>query len=333
LCVLGGMKPFTGILGSAFILSCGTRATVPPTPPLGLDWAMQIPVDNLPTQARIDLGRRLFFDPLLSADQTLSCSSCHRPDYAFADSATVSRGVHARPGKRNAPSLMNVGYMTALAWDGRNATLEEQVLRPFRDSLELALGLPELERRLNTDPAYRQQFRKAFKRNPNAEDIAHALASYVRTLRSGNSDFDRYRNGDGTTIKAVAVKGLRLFNGKAGCSLCHIGPLLSDGRFHNTGNGVRSRDPGRHNVTGVSTDLHAFRTASLRDVALTAPYMHDGGLRTLEEVIEFYDRGGLPNAGLDQDLRPLGLTTDEKHALVVFLRSLTGTAMIARRSP
>ena len=311
---------------------CSGRVPGPEPPPLGLDWAMQAPADNLPARSTIELGRRLFFDPLLSADGKVSCSTCHRPDRAFSDSAAVSRGVHGRPGTRNAPPLANAGYRTTLSWDGRNETLEQQVLRPFQDSLELGLTVDQLEHRLASSAAYRHHFQRVFGRDPRHDDVGRALASFVRSLRSGDSQFDRYRNGDSTALSVAALEGLRLFNGKARCALCHIGPLFSDGRFHNTGNGVRSGDLGRFRVTGDPADRHAFRTATLRDVAQTAPYMHDGGVATLEDVIEFYDRGGIANAQLDRELVPLRLTVQEKHALTAFLRSLTGAAMIAERS-
>jgi cytochrome c peroxidase len=301
-----------------------SRLTLPV--PLGLDIVAPVPDDNPVTSARVALGLELFFDPILSADSTISCSSCHQPQRYFTTGRRVSVGVYGRVGRRNVPTLVNVAYSHAFFWDGRVAELEEQVLRPIQDPLEMDLELDELAMRLSARPDYRQAFRSAF---PDGRieraNIARALASYLRTIRSGNSRFDRYLAGDTSALWPQARRGLRLFFRRAGCGGCHVGPLLTDQRFHNTGVSWGSPDRGRYEVTGREEDRGAFKPPTLRNVAHTAPYMHDGSIATLEEVIEFYDRGGTPNPRQDFRIRPLGLTDDEKSDLLAFLRSLTGS--------
>lgn len=298
--------------------------------PLGQDLFAPVPDDNPLTRERVALGARLFVDPLLSVDRSVSCSSCHRPAHAFSDSIPFSRGAHGRAGKRNAPSILNVVYRSSFFWDGRANSLEEQVLQPIQDSLEMDLSLAELETRVRASASYSRAFRRAFGEDVSAQNIARALSSYLRTLRSGNAAIDGFKNGDTTALSPVARRGIDLFVGKAHCAACHLGPNLSDGDFHSTGVAFRGdtlRDPGRFAVTGRAEDRGLFKTPSLRNVAVTAPYMHDGSVRTLEEVVEFYDAGGRRNPNLDPLVRPIHLAPDEKRALVEFLRGLTGTAV------
>jgi cytochrome c peroxidase len=295
-------------------------------PPRGLDLFAPVPDDNPLTRGRVALGERLFFDPQLSADHSVSCSSCHRPARAFSDSLAVSRGVYGRTGTRNAPSVLNAAYRPSFFWDGRAATLEEQVLQPIQDSLEMGLPLAELEERVRASTSYRRAFRREFGAEPSRQNIARALAGYLRTLRSGDAPFDHFMDGDTTALSPIARRGFALFSGRAGCTSCHIGPLLSDNDFHNTGVGWGGPDAGRFRVTGNERDLGRFKVPSLRNVALTAPYMHDGSIRTLEDVVEFYDGGGHRNPNSDPLLHPLGLTAEEKGALIAFLRSLTSPA-------
>jgi cytochrome c peroxidase len=292
--------------------------------PLGLELYAPIPVDNPLRKERVDLGRRLFLDPMLSAAATIACASCHRPEHLFADATAISPGVYGRTGRRNTPSLLNVAYARQLTWDGRSATLEEQVLKPIQDPVEMGLSLSELVERLEGRRDYRSAFQDALGEPVSEVGVARALAAYLRTLRSGGSPFDRFRVGEADALTPLARIGFQLFVGKARCALCHAGPTLSDGEFHNTGVTVRSgsEDAGRLLLTGVEADRGAFRTPSLRNVVRTAPYMHDGSLATLREVIEFYDGGGEPNPHLDADVRPLRLDEDEKRALIEFLGSL-----------
>ncbi|HUF13741.1 MAG TPA: cytochrome c peroxidase [Longimicrobiales bacterium] len=314
-------------VASAAPLAIGRRPT--PTPPSEILLAVPAGLDTyvpgapgIGSTRTIRLGEALFFETGLSEDGTRSCASCHRPEYAFADTNSVSPGVHGRLGNRNAPSIVNAAYGASFGWDGAASTLEEQVLRPFGDPVEFGASLGGAIERLRQKPEYRAAFRRAYGGGIDPEKVAQALADYVRTLLSGNSHLDRFRAGDTLALSAEARAGFLLFNGRARCSLCHTGPLFSDGEFHNTGVSPGA-DPGRMSVTGRPGDRGAFRTPSLRNVARTAPYMHDGSMRSLEEVVDFYDRGGGPNAFLDAQLRPLDLTPAEKAQLIVFLRALT----------
>jgi cytochrome c peroxidase len=280
--------------------------------PLGLDLYMPTPEDNPVTLERVDRGRELFFDTRLSRDRTIACASCHDPERAFSDGRPVAIGVFNRIGRRSAPALVNRGYGRAFFWDGRAATLEEQVLQPIQDRNEMDMTLPEVSARVGMP----------------IEEVSRSLARVVRSLLSGNSPFDRFINGDRDALTAEQQAGLQLFRGKANCTACHVGPTFSDERFHNTGVAYRDGrllDDGRFAVTARPEDRGAFKTPTLREIARTAPYMHDGSLATLAEVVGYYDAGGNPNSGLDAELRPLKLSPAEKSSLVAFLRTLNGS--------
>ena len=296
--------------------------------PVGLDLYMPVPERNPLTTAKVALGRKLFFDSLLSRDRTRACASCHDPRRAFTDGRAVALGVDGREGTRSAPTLVNRGYGRSFFWDGRATSLEEQVLRPIQHRMEMDMTLEGLLVRLTRDEAYPDLFQSAFGDDPDAKGLAQALASYVRTILSGNAPFDRYVNGDRHALTERQRQGLRVFRGKGNCTACHLGPTSTDENFHNTGVAWRDGrllDQGRFAVTGKETDHGAFKTPTLREVTRTAPYMHDGSIATLEEVIEFYDRGGNANPYLDRETHPLRLTDEEKTALLAFLRSLSGT--------
>lgn len=299
-----------------------------PAIPFGLDLYMPVPEDNPVTPERVALGRRLFFAPALSRDRTLACASCHDPRRAFSDGLAVAIGIAGRQGTRNAPSLVNRGYGSVHFWDGRSASLEEQVLQPIENQKELDMTVEEVVVRLKHVKDYRELFQTAFGRGVNAEDLAKALASYVRSIMSGDAPVDHYLNGERDALSTQAREGLRIFRGKGNCTACHLGPTFTDEQFHNTGVAWRDGellDPGRFEVTGKQEDRGKFKTPTLREIARTAPYMHDGRLTSLEEVIEYYDRGGNANPYLDAELRPLHLTAGEKVALLEFLRALSGT--------
>jgi len=283
----------------------------PLTIPLGLDRYMPVPEENPITAAKIALGRRLFHDKRLSRDKTLACSSCHDPARAFTDGRRVSVGVFGRRGARNVPTIVNRGYGRAFFWDGRISSLEEQVIQPILNHLEMDMTLEEASARVELTQG----------------EIAHALASYVRSILSGDSPYDRFVFGDRDALTAEERHGLEIFRGKGNCTACHAGPILTDESFHNTGVAWRDGellDEGRYSVTRNNEDRGAFKTPTLREVARTAPYMHDGSFATLEDVVELYDKGGIANPHLDPELRPLRLTAEEKAAVVAFLYTLSG---------
>ena len=301
-------------------------------PPLGLDLYRPVPEENPLTAGTIALGRQLFGERRLSRDGTLSCASCHDPKRAFTDGRAVARGVGGEPGTRNVPSLLNRAWGSSFFWDGRATTLEQQALEPILNPRELAMT-PDGVVALAQSPRYRLQFQHAFGTEPTLLDVGRALASYVRTIVAGGSPYDRFLAGDPHALSEAARRGLAVFRGKAGCNSCHGGPLLSDEQFHNTGVAFRvgaSADEGRARVTHLDADRGAFKTPTLREVARTAPYMHDGSVATLEEVIDYYDRGGHPNPGLDGRLRPLSLTSLEKADVAALLRSLGGVVTEGR---
>jgi len=314
----------SAILMTAAVVDIRGQEHLRPSTPLGLDEYFYVPEDNPLTQEKVELGRRLFFDKLLSADRSISCASCHKPELAFSDGLTVANGVANRKGTRNSPAIINRAYGKSFFWDGRVETLEEQVLHPIQNSLEMNLTLDELVARLTADSHYLDTFKRAFTDGITSANVARALASFVRTLRSGNSPFDRSQNGDQTALSAEARRGLELFRGKANCTACHTGPNFTDEQFHNTGVSWGRGDFGRYRVTSKQKDRGAFKTPTLREIARTAPYMHDGSIATREEVIEYYDRGANANPNLDPELRPLRLTGEEKQALAAFLRALNG---------
>jgi cytochrome c peroxidase len=308
-------------------------------PPLGLK-AVGPSDDDPLLDAKIALGRQLFFDPVLSADGSMSCASCHRPDHGFASPDPVALGVGKARGERNAPSILNRALGRHLFWDGRAASLEEQALQPITNSAELAN--PSLESvldRLKRDSRYAALFDEAFPPNgdaprPNgagdtaitAESLARALASFERTLVVGDSPVDQFRASDYASLTPRQRTGMWIFESRGKCWRCHVGDNFTDEQFHNTGVGFgrNPRDTGRIRVTGDERDRFAMKTPTLRGVAKTAPYMHDGSIASLREVVEFYNKGGSPDDPLlDSRMEALNLSAEELDALVDFLEALT----------
>ena len=317
------------------------RVSDRPEIPLGLDLYIPVPEGNPLSPETVALGRTLFFDPILSRDLRLACAGCHDPERAFTDGRALSVGVIGRVGTRSVPTLVNRAYGRSFFWDGRTSSLEDQVLLPIQDPMEMDMTLDDVVERLRRDPVYSERFQQRFGRIPTHVDLANALASYLRTILSGDAPIDRYMNGVRDALSTQARDGLRVFRERGNCTACHLGPTFTDERFHNPGVAWKYPPPppraasadeagklvdlGRFAVTGDDEDRGAFKTPTLRDVERTAPYMHDGSLATLADVIDFYDRGGNANPYRDPGIRPLDLSAEEKQALQTFLRSLSGS--------
>ena len=281
------------------------------------------PANNPITDEKIQLGRRLFFDKNLSNDRTVSCASCHDPDKSWSNGQRYGVGVAGKEGERNVPSLINVAYFRQLFWDGRAGSLEAQALFPLLSPEEMAMPSREaILRRLHADPEYEQLFAKAFSDGITITNLTFALACYQRTILAGNSPYDRYVAGDKEAMSAAAVRGLDVFLGRGKCSGCHVPPKFLDYSFYNLGVGMDSEQPdlGRYHVFKMESAKGKFKTPTLRDIALTAPYMHDGSMETLMETVEIYDKGGIRNRYLSTEVRrPLRLTEQEKNDLVSFM--------------
>ena len=285
------------------------------------------PKDNPTTPQKVALGKQLFFDPRLSGDNKTSCATCHLPQKAFADGLAKAKGAGSKTLRRNTPGLLNVGFYSSFFWDGRSTSLEGQALSPIQAANEMNQNLAELETELGTIPAYVGQFQSVFGTRVTRDGIAKALAAFQRSLVTKPSPFDRYLAGDQQALSEKAKEGLRLFREEADCIRCHNGPLLSDGKYYRLG--VSFKDKGRADVTGKQADNYKFRTPSLRNIAWTGPYMHDGSLETLEEVVFFYFRGAPTRApdGRPLDIRPLmEQSFSDIEALVEFLKALNGEA-------
>jgi len=294
--------------------------------PLGL-LPIQWPPENPYSKEKVELGRLLYFDTRLSADGDIACATCHHPKFAFADGAAVSTGMKGAKGGRSAPTIFNRAYSLAQFWDGRAATLEAQAVGPMANPIEMGNTHDVLVKNLRGIPGYRALFQKAFGTEEfTIEHVAKAVATYERTILSGNSPFDRYKAGNNKAMTPAQIRGLDLFVNKAKCDQCHEGINFTSNSFHNLGVGTDQPKPdeGRFIVTKDPIDWGAFKTPTLRESANTAPYMHDGSLKTLEEVVEFYDEGGIKNKNLSEKMKPLKLTGAEKNDLVAFLKALSG---------
>lgn len=297
--------------------------------PLGLDGDfMVIPKDNPLTKEKVELGKLLFFDKRLSKNNTIACGSCHLPSLAFTDGQPVSTGIHRLQGGRSAPASINRLFSTAQFWDGRAATLEEQSTGPFVSPVEHGFANhDELVAKLKTIEGYQPLFQQVFQGAITKERVGQAIASFQRTILSGNSPYDRFDRGrEEKAISPAAQRGLKLFRGKSLCFICHSGFNFTDERFHNLGIDWDTDhiDLGRFTVTKNPEDIGAFKTPTLREIPRTAPYMHDGRFATLRQVVDFYNGGGIKNPHKDKTIVPLDLTDQEKEDLVEFLQSLSG---------
>lgn len=306
---------------------CATAAAEEKQPRLApLPKQVPAPEENPTTPAKVALGKQLFFDPRLSGENQTSCATCHLPAKAWGDGLARARGLGEKTLARNTPKLLNVGFQKSLFWDGRAETLEAQALVPIQAADEMNQDLDELVTELSAVPGYARQFRAVFGGPVTQRRIAQALAAFQRTLVSRDSPLDRYLVGDEDALSPKAREGLELFV-DIGCIRCHHGPLLSDGKFYRLG--VEHRDAGRGGVTGKKDDRGKFRTPSLRDVARSGPYMHNGSKKTLFDVVEFYFRlvpTQTPD-GRPLDIEPLlGQSYSDIDAIVAFLKSLSGEA-------
>jgi cytochrome c peroxidase len=272
----------------------------------------------------VALGAELFAEPALSLDGSIACASCHRAEHGFADSEPLSRGVGGALTLRNAPSILNRAFGTRQMWDGRAATLLEQVLLPIQDPREMALSLDEAVARLAADERYAVRFDRALGAPPSRDGLARALEAFVASQWLGDSPVDRFRAGDAAALADDERAGLWIYESRGACWRCHGGPNFTDEDFHATGVGARdgALEPGRYAVTGAETDRGRFKTPSLRAAAPSAPYMHDGSLAALEDVVLFYRRDGGATAGLDPLLREVRLEPGDEVFLAAFLRAL-----------
>ena len=328
------------VVTTALLFSCGRSSKPNGTAvrieaPLGLPRA-ETPSDNQPTVETVALGRKLFYETKLSADGTVACASCHDPASGFADPRRVSVGVGGKLGTRNAPTILNAAYSPVQFWDGRAKTLEEQAGGPIENPVEMNMPHDACVAKLGSNSTYVKLFEAAFGPGPiSMEMVGKAIASFERTLLSGNSPFDRYFfGGDLKAISPAAIRGLEIFNNakKGNCSVCHkIGEQnapFTDGKFHNIGVGIGTdgelTDLGRYEQTKDERDKGAFKTPTLRNIAQTGPYMHDGKQATLKEVVDFYVGGGTSNQYLDKEIKELKLSGQERADLVAFMETLTG---------
>ena len=302
--------------------------------PQGLDAKyVRIPKDNPLTKGKVELGKQLFFDARLSEDSTISCASCHDPKHGWSNADRFATGVGGQVGGRSAPTIVNSAYMNAGSprfgtvpqfWDGRADDLEGQAVGPIQNPIEMNMKMDLAIDRLNKIEGYRRQFNEVFGTDATEKGIAQAIASFERTILSGDAPIDRYLAGDKDAMSEAASRGWEVFDSgnKGNCSACHKYPNFSDGAYHNIGIGMDADEPdlGRFAVSKLTGDKGAFKTPTLREIHRTAPYMHDGSEATLEDVVEYYVKGGVANPYLDEEMKKLDLTEQEKKDLVTFLK-------------
>lgn len=324
------MRAASGLLGVVVALGCSgseSPATPPEGPPIAIPAAfppLVAPDDNQPTRERIALGRRLFYDERLSRTEDVSCGTCHLQQNAFADPNRVSVGVEGRTGTRNAPALVNLAWARSFFWHGGVTTLEVQAVGPIRNPLEMDMSLDEVAERLAADEQLVSEFQRAYDEGPSESSITRALASFGRSLVSGNSPYDRYLAGDPSDMSEAAVRGEALFNGERGeCFHCHVGYNFTNNAFRNNGIAIDDPDQGRREITLKDSDLGKFKVPTLRNVAVSAPFMHDGSLETLDDVIAAYVQGGRGHPNTDPTIVKLDLSADDQLDLRAFLESLT----------
>lgn len=313
----------------------------PPPTHADMAWALgQVPdaKDNPMTPAKVALGKALFFDPRLSGNGAVSCASCHNPALGWSDGLKTGVGINGTVLARATPTIVNVAYNSQFLWDGRKKSLEDQALGPMKTPEEMNSDFASNMNMLRSVEGYVSMFSQAFPGEPIAEDtIAKAIAAFERTVVSKDSRFDRWLAGERKAFTAQEWRGYQVFNdpGRGNCAKCHSGANFTDNGFHNIGvkSATGDADVGRFKVRAVASMKGAFKTPTLRDVALTAPYFHDGSAATLMDVVEHYNRGGDDGSNLSQDIRPLNLSTQEKLDLVAFMQSLNGRSVLVAIPP
>ena len=312
-------------LGSATGMITVDGHTIPDIGPLPT--TVPIPSGNLNYAAKVSLGKQLYFDGRLSKNNAISCAFCHNPMAGFADPNQTSVGVSGERGGRQSPTVYNTAFNLFQFWDGRAGSLEEQAIGPIHNPVEMAETHDNVVPKIGKIKGYQELFQKVFGTGVSLQGIAEAIAAFERTIISTNSSFDKFVLGDSQAMGEDAQHGMAVFKGKGRCILCHNGSNFTDNQFHNTGVpqvGPMEEDLGRYEVTRRDADKGAFKTPTLRSIIETAPYMHDGAFKTLEEVVDFYDKGGNANPNLDRRIKPLALSPQEKTDLIAFLKALTG---------
>lgn len=325
-----------GVFGTIIwlgIIGCSQNNLPEPAPfetplPLGFERPLY-PEDNRPSAEKIALGKKLFFDNKLSKNENISCASCHKPEQAFSDNIPLSVGSHGKLGFRNSPSVVNVAYKSLFHKDGGVRTLELQVLAPLTDSLEMDANLLTVLEYLQQDEEYVTLFQQAFNTSPNIFGITRAIADYERSLIYGNSAYDRFLSGDSAALTDAQKNGLALFSSKKlNCTACHTGKLLTDYKFHNIGLAHQFADSGRARITLLHDDVGRFETPSLRNIMLTAPYMHNGSVPDLKSAINLFENGVGNHPNKSELITPFTLTEKERNDLLQFFEALTDDAFL-----
>ena len=291
--------------------------------------SITFPEGNEYTKARWELGKRLFYDPIMSKQNTISCASCHHAQNAFSDTVAMSIGDNNLVGKSNAPTLTNIAYNPYFTRAGGVPTLEMQILVPIQEHDEFNSNILDIVEKLKQDPTYVNQIREAYNREPDPYTITRAITNFERSFISGNSTYDQYTYQGKNSLSPTELKGLQLFtSAKTNCSQCHSGFNFSNYAFENNGLYINYADSGRMRLTHLESDRARFKVPTLRNIAVTAPYMHDGSIQKLEDVIEHYNSGGHAHIHKSSLIKPLGLTTQEKQELLAFLHTLTDTQFL-----
>ena len=287
------------------------------------------PTENAPTPERVELGKKLFFDPRLSADNSVSCATCHNPVLGWADGRATAKSIQGKDLQRASPTIVNAAFNSIQMWDGRKKSLEDQAMGPMESMVEMAMNLNRLFAWLKSDADYAAAFAAAYPGEAiDDKTVSKAIASFERTVISNNSPFDRWLRGDANAMSASQIRGFRLFTdeNKVNCAVCHQAPNFTDNGFHNLGlpsYGAPEPDVGRYAIKPIAVLKGAFKTPTLREVARTAPYFHDGSAKSLMEVVEHYNKGGVVRKDISPEMRELGLSQQEMQDIVAFMQALT----------